>query len=385
MGRGLFSFGIQTAMGRLLMGKPLATACVATLCVILSLGLWPFRAPTNAVAWLPSSNGLRFGGNGTAVSVGEVPVGAKPEAPCSLEVWAQPAQRWASGALIEFYTPRDGTQLALRQSLTDLELRRSGKRSQAQQAATGLYVNEVFRSMRPVFLTVSSGPRGTAVYVDGVLARTSPRFRIAARDCSGRLILGTSAVQEQGWAGALRGAAVYHSEITPEEAMQHFQTWTRNGRPGLPANEACVALYLLDERQGEWAYSHVLAGSDLLIPERYEIQDQAFLEPFWREFEPSLSYCRGVLKNIVGFVPLGFVFYAWFLRRTDMRRAAWMTVLLGTAVSVTIEVLQAYLPTRNSGTTDIFTNTLGTWLGVIALRHLDRLRFRFGWLRLRGR
>jgi len=51
-----------------------------------------------------------------------------------------------------------------------------------------------------------------------------------------------------------------------------------------------------------------------------------------------------------------------------VKRVALMAVFLGALVSLTIEILQSYLPTRDSGMTDIITNTLGTWVGVAAFR-----------------
>jgi glycopeptide antibiotics resistance protein len=168
----------------------------------------------------------------------------------------------------------------------------------------------------------------------------------------------------------LLGLAIYHSEIEPAEARRRYQTWLRDGRPELEAAGVRTALFLFDEHGGDWAYNQNSAGPDLFLPDQYELQDQAFLKPFWKEFELSWSYFRGAVKNIVGFVPLGFLYYAWFAVKAPARRAAWKTVLLGFAVSLTIEVLQGFLPTRDSGTTDLITNTLGTWLGVLLFQRV---------------
>ncbi|MGB9486519.1 MAG: VanZ family protein, partial [Terriglobia bacterium] len=97
------------------------------------------------------------------------------------------------------------------------------------------------------------------------------------------------------------------------------------------------------------------------------------------------SYWEYVLVNIAGFIPFGFLFCAYFSLAGRIKRPALVTILLGFTVSLTIESLQAFLPTRDSGTTDVITNTLGTCFGVWLYRlNLWRILFARIWTHLAG-
>jgi len=82
-------------------------------------------------------------------------------------------------------------------------------------------------------------------------------------------------------------------------------------------------------------HNRVNSGVDLSIPEKYVVLDQIFLEPFWKEFTMSWSYWGSALKNIVGFIPLGFLLLRSVVRGTPGQRVALMAVFLG-ALSVSL-------------------------------------------------
>jgi glycopeptide antibiotics resistance protein len=212
----------------------------------------------------------------------------------------------------------------------------------------------------------------------------APQFRLPARAFTGRLVLGDSAGQTDSWSGQLLGLAIYRGELTAPQVLRHYETWTKGRQPDLSEDENITALYLFNERTGKVVHNRARSGVALFIPEKYEVLDKIFLEPFWKEFNMSRSYWESALKNIVGFIPFGFCVFPC-LSAHKFKRAALTTVILGTLVSLTIEVLQAYLPTRDSGTTDLFTNTLGTHVGVVGFRVLSPIvATRFSWLRFPG-
>ena len=332
------------------------------LCGTLTLGLWPFHAPRNDVTWLRNENGLRFGGYGSLLSTEKFQItDSEDQASSSLELWIQPGLTNDHSTLLAFSTAKNPLQLSLHQYRSGLILAREIQGIEQRTAVIG--INDVFDQTKPIFITVTSGPAESAMYFDGRLARTFPGFRLG-KDLSGQLVIGSSPVDVDGWLGKLKGLAIYHKELTAQEVARHFETWTKQDAPELRANEGLAALYLFNEHGGNVVHSAGHPDLNLYIPRRFSLPYQTFLKPFWKEYEFSWSYLETSLLNVIGFIPLGFFFYAYWRSAKPIKSAALVTVALGFAVSLSIEILQSYLPTRNSGTADLITNTLGTFLGV---------------------
>ena len=348
--------------------RSIGLACIAGLCVILALGLWPFHVPKNDVTWLADTNGLRFGKFGTVFSSGELlPAATHNQLSGAIEVWLEPGRIWEFGTFLAFYKGDDPLRLSLQQWQTGLLLR----------ATQDLHVDNVFPRTGPAFLTITTGGQGTIVYVDGAAVNRAPALQLSANALSGRLVLGDSPRQSDNWRGRLLGLALYGRDLSAKEVLEHFLTWTRQEKPKTVEDQGILALYLFDEHKGNIVHSTAGPGADLFLPPKYTVLDQTLLEDPWSEFHRTTGFWRAVSKNIVGFIPVGFCFYAYLSLVRHYHRPGLLTVAAGFAVSLIIEVLQRFLPTRDSGTMDLITNTLGTYAGMLAFKAMaveDRLR-----------
>lgn len=335
---------------------------VSVLCCVLAAGLAPFQRPRNAVTWLVDENGVRFGNYGTIWSSGPFEMAAAQDDPsCSLEIWLQPSRATGSHTILSFYTPNSPQQFWLQQFRANLGINREIQNHQHRIESIG--IEGIFSQLKPVFITMASGPQKTSIYINGSLEESSSQIRYG-ENCSGQLVIGTSPVRNDRWSGVLLGLAIYKQEFTAGQVIQHYHSWTTQGRPQLSGNENAIGVYLFDEHAGNVVHNTVQPGINLYIPGRYSLLHQKFLEPFWKEFKPVRSYWMDVVVNIAGFIPLGFFFYAYWSSVRPIKHAALSTVILGFFVSLTIEILQSYIPTRGSGTTDLLTNALGTFIGV---------------------
>ena len=342
--------------------KFLGAICGLVILGIFVAGLWPFHAPRNEVSWSTQGNGLVFGKHGGIFSAGSITATpAHAGDACSIEIWLEPRRVMYSGTILAFYRPTGRvTPFSLRQSLSDLKLE---DRSQLGSSKKSKMYVDVFSSLKPVFVTISSSESGTAIYVDGVVVRKSSNFRVSRSDLTGQLLLGNAPSTADSWSGQVRALAIYDRELLPNEVSQHFADWTKGGHSS--ESDGALASYRFDEGKGNVVHSRVTSAPSFFIPERFFVLNERFLERPWDEFRPDWNYFEDVAINIGGFIPLGFCFGAYFSVIKKIKRATWMTIALGFTVSLTIEVLQAFLPTRNSGMTDLFTNTFGAALGAI--------------------
>ncbi len=339
--------------------------CAVLLAGLLYAGLHPFHAPANQVEWITGTNGLHFGEYATAFDSGTFPPPVQ-EVQRSIEFWVQPALREASSTLLAFYSPANPRLLSISQSESDLEIHIEGSSAWQRVKPELFYVDNAFRDRKSHFWTVTFGDSGTSVYRDGIFIRRS-RLVPSARDLAGQLVAGNSPIFSNSWSGTMRGLAIYDVTLSPGQINRHYSSWTKERAPRLVPQDSCIALYLFNEHQGDIIHNQVGQGNDLYIPGRFIVLRKSVLDPVWRAFDWHWGFWEDAFINVAGFIPFGCFLCAWFcsLGNRAPRTAA---VVIGAAVSLTIELSQVFLPTRDSSMADLINNTVGSALGAAAYR-----------------
>lgn len=354
------------------MKKIIGAICVLLTCGLLVAGLWPFNAfPRNDVSWLRNRNGLRFGSDGSVFSIQrfELPR-SNQESFCSLEILLGPAHGYVKTAvtILAFYNPDNALQFRLMQDRGDFVVTGNYRDQQEHLKTAEVRIELAIRQGQQALFTITSGPKGTEVYRNGVFVDSSSRFALSCKNFSGQLVVGTSPVDYDTWQGELLGLAIYEQRLTPELISRHYETWIQNPRlEGFQSNRL-FALYCFGERSGRIIRNSAGSEPNLYIPETFKILHKKILTPPWKEFSFDLGYLLDIIINVGGFVPFGLFVCAYLMWDRPWIRAASLTILLGGIISLMIEILQGFIPSRTSGITDIITNTLGTGLGVLLWR-----------------
>ncbi len=101
------------------------------------------------------------------------------------------------------------------------------------------------------------------------------------------------------------------------------------------------------------------------------------LPRYWTGFDVGI--------NLAGYMPIGFLLALSALRSGRTRWAVSVAVLSAGALSLGMETLQSYLPSRVPSNVDFALNTAGAWLGACSAWLLEKAGALDRWSRVRAR
>jgi VanZ like family len=346
-------------------------ACILVVSTLFTAGLWPFNPfPRNEVTWLGTGKGLQFGEHGVVFSREPFQLPRlNRESSCTLAIRLQPDPLPnGSGTLLEFYRPENPALFRLMQWRDLLLIKKDYQGAKNHLKTTEVDLEHAFLPGEPVSFTITSSPAGGVAYRNGMRAAGTTRMGLSCGDFVGQLVLGDSAVIDNAWRGNILDLVIYDRELPPQEIASKYASWNETKTvQESGGDQHVVAHYTFTEGHGQIVHGQPGGTPDLYIPEIFKVPHKKILMWPWEEARDKRTL-RDLATNIFGFVPFGFVFLAYLTWNRKVRRAAMVTILCGAAISLAIEILQAYIPGRDSGILDIISNTSGTILGVLLFR-----------------
>ena len=137
-------------------------------------------------------------------------------------------------------------------------------------------------------------------------------------------------------------------------------------------------------RPSAWLFAALVVYASLYPFEGWRAQGAhplAFLVAppprYWLRFD--------VFSNLVGYAPLGFLLAVKALRACGGRGAVVGAFVWPSLLSLSLETLQGYLPSRVPSNADWALNTLGGALGAVAALGLSQMGWLARWQRVRAR
>ena len=348
--------------------------CIALCAGYFLVGFSPFRPRVaNNLGWRHGMDGTYFGWLSSVYSERELdligsPSSAGEDGAISVELLLSSGHRQTGvvGTILALYDGHLPPNLLIAQWKSELLLRvpvrnADGRRIRREVGA-GLDLRRGIRR----FIAVTSGPGGTRFYIDGELSKAYPRLIPQPETLRGRLVVGDAPEGNSHWSGELAGMAVFNRSLDAREVGRHFELWTNKKWRDIAAEPGLAALYNLGERSGRTIPDRSVSGNPLIAPEYYRRFRKTVLVPPWRDPHRYFSDTGDVSLNILGFIPLGFFYFFYRSRIRPGRtwRNLGLAALLSGTISLVIELIQVYLPTRSSTLTDVICNTAGGLAGA---------------------
>ena len=347
---------------------------VAILLGILVFGLRPKDFYfSNGVNWITEQPGISFSKYGIAYTnpfLESMEENIYDPDGFSIEIALKPAGYHEAGFsfILALHNGKDSSQLLMAQWRSWIILM-NGDDYAHKRREKRISVNTASLSPITRFVTITTGKKGTKVYFDGQLVRTDKDLTLKIPNGrKTRLLIGNSVHGKHSWRGDIYGLAFYRYTLTAHDAAIHFNGWNKDHNFSFAKNYKPFVLYLFDEKGGPRVLDHVSGNHHLEIPSSMQILEKKILSLTRDGLGFDSGFIQDIMLNLIGFIPFGFVLIATFVKAGFKKHGVIIVIALCFIVSLIIEIVQAWMPSRSSHFLDLVLNTLGAFIGVIIYR-----------------
>ncbi|MEW6188191.1 MAG: VanZ family protein [Thermodesulfobacteriota bacterium] len=338
--------------------------------VTLFFGLWPLRFnPPNRVERLKNEPGIRITGRGHLYT----PPGIErffSDQNITLEILMKPLNH-KTNRYCQILSVYDGARqdvFVIGQYKDELYFRIRNPNPRQSKKYRERGKDHFLIGERKVLVALTSNRVMTSLYANGRRSESFPNFSLLKGSGTGseRLILANSADGGHWWKGDILGLALYNRILSDQEIRMHQIFWSQQKHQELKSASGLVGLYFFNENQGEWVLNQAGKPYPLFKPAVFQPLRRDILGWPTRNYMRTHSFYQDAVINLIGFIPLGF-FAALRLLRFNHRPvpiSLTLTLILGFLISLNIELIQGWLPTRDSSVSDLIFNILGTAAGA---------------------
>jgi hypothetical protein len=191
-----------------------------------------------------------------------------------------------------------------------------------------------------------------------------------------QLVIGNNIHAKLGWTGRVHGLAILKEAVPADLVMRHHDRWAAGKNFDYLKASDTLLLYTFEEKSDHAFSDSSGSNHPLKVPVHLKALQKTFLVPPDQDFHLNQVVVQDMLINVLGFIPIGMVFYVF------LQRFSGLNGKFSSAGSLYL-VYTAQHQHRNRPGVDTDTgrpasqiwmlNTLGGWLGAEAIR----ARYRF--------
>ena len=327
---------------------------------------------SNQVTWIKDQSGIRFEKSGMAYSkpiIDSTATALSGPDGFSIEMALKPQSFNDEGFnfILSIHDGKDRDQLLIGQWRSWIIIMNGDDYSNKKKIPR-IVVDPISPTPTKIFLSITTGKEGTKAYVNGQLVKTNSDLILKfPKRGESRLVIGNSVYGKHSWKGEIYGLGFYGYPLTNQDATTHFDRWLKERNFSFAKKEKPFMLYLLNEEKGTRAIDQGIANLSLEIPAKVNVLEKRILSPPWRDLKLNGHFLQDAVINFIGFMPLGFIMIATLIQfhRSFGKRVVLITVALCFLVSLAIEIIQAWIPSRSSQMSDLMLNTCGAWVGAM--------------------